>query len=69
MPLLFLRAKRGVSDHWPGDGTDWLEEGACIVCVTAPHPPKVSGVQLMCTKGKAKYKAGAIVWKIKRLRG
>uniref|UniRef100_A0A915ERA2 MHD domain-containing protein n=1 Tax=Ditylenchus dipsaci TaxID=166011 RepID=A0A915ERA2_9BILA len=36
-----------------------------------PTPPNTSGVQLICMKGKAKYKAGenAIVWKIKRMGG
>lgn len=33
--------------------------------VRIPTPPNTSGVQLICMKGKAKYKAGenAIVWK------
>ncbi|KAK6026001.1 adaptor complexe medium subunit family protein [Ostertagia ostertagi] len=39
--------------------------------VRIPTPPNTSGVQLICMKGKAKYKAGenAIVWKIKRMGG
>nr|pir hypothetical protein R160.1 - Caenorhabditis elegans [Caenorhabditis elegans] len=39
--------------------------------VRIPTPPNTSGVQLICMKGKAKYKAGenAIVWKIKRMAG
>ncbi|CAI4231038.1 unnamed protein product [Auanema sp. JU1783] len=39
--------------------------------VRIPTPPNTSGVQLICLKGKAKYKAGenAIVWKIKRMGG
>lgn len=34
--------------------------------VRIPTPPNTSGVQLICMKGKAKYKAGenAIVWKL-----
>jgi AP-2 complex subunit mu-1 len=33
--------------------------------VRIPTPPNTSGVQLICMKGRAKYKAGenAIVWK------
>ena len=36
-----------------------------------PTPLNTSGVQLICMKGKAKYKASenAIVWKIKRMGG
>jgi AP-2 complex subunit mu-1 len=39
--------------------------------VRIPTPPNTCGVQLMCIKGKAKYKASenAIVWKIKRMGG
>ncbi|KAI6240150.1 AP-2 complex subunit mu [Aphelenchoides fujianensis] len=39
--------------------------------VRIPTPPNTSGVQLICMKGRAKYKAGenAIVWKIKRMGG
>ncbi|GMR61432.1 hypothetical protein PMAYCL1PPCAC_31627, partial [Pristionchus mayeri] len=39
--------------------------------IRIPTPPNTSGVQLICMKGKAKYKAGenAIVWKIKRMAG
>ncbi|KAI1725536.1 adaptor complexes medium subunit family domain-containing protein [Ditylenchus destructor] len=39
--------------------------------IRIPTPPNTSGVQLICMKGKAKYKAGenAIVWKIKRMGG
>ena len=36
-----------------------------------PTPLNTSGVQLICMKGKAKYKASenAIVWEIKRMGG
>ena len=39
--------------------------------VRIPTPLNTSGVQLICMKGKAKYKASenAIVWKIKRMGG
>merc|ERR1712127_1115763 len=39
--------------------------------VRIPTPLNTSGVQLICMKGKAKYKASenAIVWKIKRMAG
>nr|CAI5819070.1 unnamed protein product [Callosobruchus analis] len=39
--------------------------------VKIPTPLNTSGVQLICLKGKAKYKASenAIVWKIKRMAG
>lgn len=39
--------------------------------VKIPTPPNTCGVQLICIKGKAKYKASenAIVWKIKRMGG
>lgn len=39
--------------------------------VKIPTPPNTCGVQLICAKGKAKYKASenAIVWKIKRMGG
>lgn len=39
--------------------------------VRIPTPPNTCGVQLICIKGKAKYKASdnAIVWKIKRMGG
>uniref|UniRef100_A0A1I7XB94 MHD domain-containing protein n=1 Tax=Heterorhabditis bacteriophora TaxID=37862 RepID=A0A1I7XB94_HETBA len=39
--------------------------------VRIPTPPNTCGVNLLCMKGKAKYKSGenAIVWKIKRLAG
>uniref|UniRef100_A0AAQ5XD24 MHD domain-containing protein n=1 Tax=Amphiprion ocellaris TaxID=80972 RepID=A0AAQ5XD24_AMPOC len=39
--------------------------------VRVPTPLNTSGVQLICMKGKAKYKASenAIVWKIKRMAG
>jgi len=39
--------------------------------VRIPTPPNTCGVQLVCMKGKAKYKASenAIVWKIKRMGG
>lgn len=39
--------------------------------VRIPTPLNTSGVQLLCMKGKAKYKASenAIVWKIKRMGG
>lgn len=39
--------------------------------VKIPTPLNTSGVQLICMKGKAKYKASenAIVWKIKRMAG
>jgi AP-2 complex subunit mu-1 len=39
--------------------------------VRIPTPSNTSGVQLICMKGKAKYKASenAIVWKIKRMAG
>jgi AP-2 complex subunit mu-1 len=39
--------------------------------VRIPTPPNTSGVQLICMKGKAKYKAGenCICWKIKRMGG
>ncbi|VDM65239.1 unnamed protein product [Strongylus vulgaris] len=39
--------------------------------VRIPTPPNTCGANLLCMKGKAKYKAGenAIVWKIKRLAG
>uniref|UniRef100_A0A914HBU7 MHD domain-containing protein n=1 Tax=Globodera rostochiensis TaxID=31243 RepID=A0A914HBU7_GLORO len=39
--------------------------------VIIPTPPNTSGVQLICMKGKAKYKAGenCICWKIKRMGG
>ena len=39
--------------------------------VKIPTPSNTSGVQLICMKGKAKYKSSenAIVWKIKRMAG
>ena len=39
--------------------------------IRIPTPLNTSGVQLICMKGKAKYKASenAIVWKIKRMGG
>lgn len=39
--------------------------------VKIPTPPNTCGVQLICIKGKAKYKAAenAIIWKIKRMGG
>ncbi|PNI54730.1 AP2M1 isoform 22, partial [Pan troglodytes] len=39
--------------------------------VRIPTPLNTSGVQVICMKGKAKYKASenAIVWKIKRMAG
>lgn len=39
--------------------------------VRIPTPPHTASVNIMCMKGKAKYKSGenAIVWKIKRLAG
>jgi AP-2 complex subunit mu-1 len=39
--------------------------------IKIPTPPNTCGVQLICIKGKAKYKASenAIVWKIKRMGG
>jgi len=39
--------------------------------VRIPTPLNTSGVQVLCLKGSAKYKAGdnAIVWKIKRMGG
>ena len=39
--------------------------------VRIPTPPNTCGVNLICLKGKAKYKASenAIVWKIKRMAG
>lgn len=39
--------------------------------VRVPTPLNTAGVQLICLKGKAKYKASenAIVWKIKRMAG
>jgi AP-2 complex subunit mu-1 len=39
--------------------------------VKIPTPSNTSGVQLICMKGKAKYKPSenAIVWKIKRMAG
>ena len=43
-----------------------------MLCKTRiPTPLNTSGVQLICMKGKAKYKASenAIVWKIKRMGG
>ena len=43
-----------------------------MLCETRiPTPLNTSGVQLICMKGKAKYKASenAIVWKIKRMGG
>lgn len=38
--------------------------------IRIPTPLNTSGVQLLCMKGKAKYKASenAIVWKLVRLR-
>ncbi|KAK2538413.1 hypothetical protein Q9233_002273 [Columba guinea] len=41
------------------------------VQVRIPTPLNTSGVQVICMKGKAKYKASenAIVWKIKRMAG
>jgi AP-2 complex subunit mu-1 len=41
------------------------------VQVRIPTPSNTSGVQVICMKGKAKYKAAenAIVWKIKRMAG
>jgi len=39
--------------------------------IRIPTPPSTAGVQVICMKGKAKYKASenAIVWKIKRMAG
>jgi len=39
--------------------------------VRIPTPPSTAGVQVICLKGKAKYKASenAILWKIKRMAG
>lgn len=39
--------------------------------VRIPTPPTTAGVQVVCMKGKAKYKASenAIVWRIKRMNG
>jgi len=39
--------------------------------VRIPTPPSTAGVQVICMKGKAKYKSSenAIVWKIKRMAG
>lgn len=39
--------------------------GCCLLQVKIPTPLNTSGVQVICMKGKAKYKASenAIVWK------
>ncbi|KAK1786773.1 hypothetical protein P4O66_017176 [Electrophorus voltai] len=52
-------------------GVSFISAADSVDKVRIPTPLNTSGVQVICMKGKAKYKASenAIVWKIKRMAG